>query len=101
MKKRLKKKMAQKSRYQGIIMANSNNGGDILALRDNMDGTVHLRVGSGCVMAIDQVVPVEFLTGIISQAMVDHGGDAEAVIDGFGWEQAFKDELKAKCFNHN
>ena len=97
MNKRLIKKKIKKSQdFHGVINAYGNNGGDILEIFDNCDGTINLRSGSCCVTSIDKTVPVEFLTAIISRIMIEYNGDINLIIDSFGWDNEFKSELKAK-----
>ena len=74
--KRLMKKIMKKNlTLSSCVNLTGNKGGDILQIIDNQDGTIHLRVGSSCVMIINQVVPVEFLTGLISNVMLDNNCD--------------------------
>ena len=97
MNKRLvKKKIKRSESFHGVINAYGNNGGDILEIFDNCDGTINLRSGSCCVTSIDKTVPVEFLTAILSEVMLEHENDVCSVIDSFGWNNDFKAELKAK-----
>lgn len=83
-------------RFHGVINADGNQGGDVLNIHDNCDGTVHLWSGHCCVVTIDKTVPVEFVTAILSQVMLDHNNDVCAVIDSFDWGDDFKAELKKK-----
>lgn len=78
------------------INVEGNNGGDILEIVDNKDGTIYLRSGHCCVISVDKIVPVEFLTAIISEVMLNHNNNVNEVIDSFGWSQEFKDSLKLK-----
>ena len=97
MNKRLIKKMsAKKQAFEGSVYAYGNNGADILDISNLEEGMVYLGVGSCCVMTLEKAVPVEFVTGLISKAMLDHNGDINSIIDSFGWEQSYKDELKEK-----
>lgn len=80
--------------FHGVINVSGNKGGDLLTIIDNCDGTVHLRSGHCCVMTIDKTVPVEFITAILSQIMLDHNNDINSVIDSFDWSVEFKTELK-------
>ena len=97
MNKRLIKKMVKKGQaFNGVVHADGNNGGDILEIHDNMDGTLHIRSGHCCVTTINKTVPVEFVTAILSQVMLDHENDVCAVIDSFHLDEKYKSELKAK-----
>lgn len=97
MNKRLIKKMIKnKEAFNGVINASGNKGGDILTIYDNLDGTLKLTSGSSCIINIDKTVPVEFLTGIISNAMRENGNDINTIIEGFGWNECFTKELKSK-----
>ncbi len=95
-KRLIKKIMKKKLTLNSCINLTGNKGGDIFQVVDNQDETIHLRVGSSCVMIIDQIVPVEFLTGIISNYMLDNDCDLNKIIDSFKWDELFKNELKNK-----
>jgi hypothetical protein len=95
-KRLIKKMMKKKQQFNGFIFAEGNNGGDFIQLENLEDGMVHLRVGSCCVPLIEKAVPVEFLTGIIQNAMFEHNGNIDEIIDSFGWNQSYKDALKKK-----
>ena len=95
MNKRLIKKMMKKQ-HNGFIFAEGNNGGDFIQLENLEDGMVHLKVGSSCVLLIEKAVPVEFLTGIIQNAIFEHNGNINEIVDSFGWDKVFKNDLKKK-----
>lgn len=78
------------------ICIEGNNGGDFIAITDLGDGRIILESGSSCVRTIDAIVPVEFITAILSEAIIKYDGNINAVIDSFGWSQGFKDQLKTK-----
>lgn len=88
--------MKKKEQFNGFVFAEGNNGGDFVRIENLEDGIVHLSVGSCCVITMDKVVPVEFITGILTQKMLEHNGDINSIIDSFGWDQNYKDELKKK-----
>ncbi len=93
----LKKRMKQRVKNQVIkISTSGNKGGDILdiVLRDNE--LLHIRSGHCCVMTIDKVVPVEFMTALLSKVMLENDNDIGKIIDSFDWSQEYKDELKKK-----
>lgn len=97
MNKRLIKKMVKKREaFNGIVHAAGNNGADIVTIESLEEGMIYLSVGSSCVTMLKQAVPVEFLTGLIAQSMMDHNGDIYSVIDSFRWDQECKDQLKKK-----
>lgn len=81
---------------QHYVFADGNNGGDYVKIIDLEDGTVILESGSCCVNSISAIVPVEFLSAILSKTMMEHNQDIESVIDSFEWSKEFKAELKAK-----
>lgn len=78
------------------IEADGNNGGDIIKIHDNEDGTLHIWSGSCCVVGMDMVVPVEFLTGLIQKSIIDNHKGIEGVIEQFDWNKEFKDTLIKK-----
>lgn len=95
-KRLIKKMMKKKQSFNGFVFAEGNNGGDFIQIENLEDGIVHLSAGSCCVMIIERAVPVEFITGVLGEAMIAHNGDINSIIDSFGWEQCYKDELKKK-----
>lgn len=78
------------------INVTGNKGGDILRIVDIEDGTIYLESGHNCIFSIKKVVPVEVLTAMISQVMLDNDCDINKVIDSFNWDDGFKKELKSK-----
>lgn len=97
MKKRLSKKVLKRKKLQkGYIGAEGNNGGDVIEIEEKEDGLIRISSASCCVYNINAIVPVEFLTAIISDKMLKHNGDINAVIDSFSWNMEYKDVLKSK-----
>lgn len=90
------RKKTNLSPIDGIFEVSGNNGGDILRLRKLENDTIFLYSGHCCVTNITAIVPVEFITALISDVMLKHDNDIYAVIDSFGWSKEFKDELKSK-----
>jgi hypothetical protein len=74
------------------ISLEGNNGGDILNIKILSDDRIGLAVGHCCVMVINHIVPVEFITAILSKAVIDAGGVAEAM-KLVGWSQEYINEL--------
>lgn len=95
-KRLIKKMMKKKQEFEGFIYTEGNKGGDFIQLENLEDGMVHLKVGSCCVLLLNKVVPVEFITGIIKNAIFDHNANINEIIDSFGWSKEFQDELKKK-----
>lgn len=77
-----------------FLRVEGNNGGDFIEIHDVGNGKINLKSGSCCVMSIDTIVPVEFLTAILSEKMMEYDGGIEAIIDSFGWDKKYKNELK-------
>ncbi|QUH21838.1 hypothetical protein [Alkaliphilus sp. B6464] len=97
MNKRLIKKMLKKKeQFNGFVYADGNNGGDFIKIENMKNGTISLKSGSCCITSIDAIVPVEFLTAILSDKMLEHNGDINSIIDSFGWSKEYKDNLKSK-----
>lgn len=97
MNKRLIKKMLKKKEaFNGFVYAEGNNGGDYIKIENKKDGLIHLEVGSSCIVLLDKIVPVEFMTGVLNNTMFENDFDINKIIDNFGWEQKFKDKLKEK-----
>lgn len=98
-KRLIKKKLKKKEQFEGFIHAEGNNGGDFIEIEDLNDGTVSLKVGHCCVMSVDTIVPVEFLTHIITWKMLEYNNDINKLIDSFEWNKDYKDKLKSKVKN--
>lgn len=77
------------------LSAEGNNGGDVLEIVVLPDGRLHLAVGHCCVREINHVVPVEFVTALLTQVILDKGGVEEAM-RSVSWPAAYIDELVAK-----
>lgn len=95
-KRLIKKMMKKKEQFDGFIFAEGNNGGDFIRIDNLEEGVIHLSAGSSCVMIINKVVPVEFITGILQNVMLEHNFNIDSVIDSFRWDNNFKNELKNK-----
>ena len=84
------------SPFKDSISVYGNYGGDFLKIMNNEDGTIKLSSCHCCVEDIKKTVPVEFITSIINEKMMEYNGDPLAVIDSFDLSNEFKEELKAK-----
>ena len=58
--------------------------------------SLDLYVGHNCVSVLHQIVPVEFVTALVSKVMLDYNGNLNAIIDEFDWDDEFKSQLKAR-----
>ena len=97
MNKRLSKKVLKKRNLQrGYVYVEGNNGGDIIEIEEKTNGLIRLSSASCCVYNINATVPVEFITAIIGDKMLEHNGDINSVIDSFEWDDEYKDILKSK-----
>jgi hypothetical protein len=97
MNKRLTKKVLKRKNLQnGYIYTSSNNGGDIIEIEEKDNGLIRISSASCCVYDINAIVPVEFITAIINNKMLEHNGDINSVIDSFGWSAEYKETLKSK-----
>ena len=74
------------------FMTEGNNGGDIFLIRHLQDGRVSLKVGHCCVYEIDHIVPAEFLTSVLVNAVLDAGGVTEAM-KKVGWPAEYVERL--------
>ena len=81
------------------VYVEGNNGGDFIDLEkyhedvhDPDSNLVHLEIGNCCVRTITASVPVEFITGTLTEAVLRHGGLREAIM-ALGWEEDFKRKL--------
>ena len=96
MKKRNLKKIKKRKSNHYSLYAEGNNGGDVIKIIDNHDGTIYLFSGHCCVVDVQCIVPVEFLTAIINDVMLNNDCNVKKVIDSFKWDESFKTELKLK-----
>jgi len=95
-KRLIKKRLKKQDSFNGIISTCGNNGGDILTIYDKQDGTLYIHSGHCCVTTMACIVPVEFLTALLSQIMFQNNNDINAIIDSFNWDSQFKNNLKTK-----
>lgn len=80
------------------IYLEGNNGGDYFELTVYGDGEIKLEVGHCCVKIIDCYVPTEFLTGALSQAVLNAGSIQKAIL-GLEWPENYLVELVGKVKN--
>jgi len=95
-----KRKITHLIRHQ-LFKSEGNKGGDFIEMRNLFDGRIALRVGHCCVMSIEKVVPVEFLTAVITDTLLKNNMDVLKVIDNFHWSKEFNEELKSKVRSTN
>ena len=95
-KRQIKKRLKKKQWFSGFVNAEGNNGGDFIVIEDRGNGLLYIRSGSCCVMTIDAIVPVEFLTSTLERVLLENDLDVKKVIDTSGWSTPFREELKAK-----
>lgn len=81
---------------QNTFWSTGNNRGDFIEVEELGEGILHIRIGHRCVTTLDEIVPIEFLTAILSQTMLQNNNDVLKIIDGFTWSAEFKEVLKNK-----
>jgi len=54
-----------------VLCVEGNNGGDYVCITPQADNTVHLEIGHCCVVTVDMIIPVEFLTKIITDGIAN------------------------------
>lgn len=72
-----------------------NGSGDFVELKPLDDGLVYLKLGHCCLIEIDHVVPVEFITALIAGAVIE-AGSLEEALRKTHWNPEFLDQLCAK-----
>lgn len=77
------------------IRVEGNKGGDTLDIEALEDGRLKLVVGHCCVREIRHIVPVEFMTALLTRAVLDAGGVVEAM-KKVGWDQEYTESLVAQ-----
>lgn len=68
--------------------AEGNKGGDYLKITKLKDNLVELEIGHCCVVSLHKIVPVEFLTGTLTNIEIYDGG-VENAIEKIGWDRVF------------
>lgn len=61
------------------ISAEGNNGGDILEIELLGDNLIRLELGHCCIKTVNHIVPVEFVTAVLTQAIIQAGGIEQAM----------------------
>lgn len=79
----------------GRLYVEGNNGGDFLEIVPLDDNLIHLEIGHCCVKSIRAIVPVEFVTAILTNAVLEHNGIKEAMMS-VNWPDEFKIELTSQ-----
>lgn len=84
------------------VYVEGNNGGDSIDLEkyhedvhDPDSNLVRLEINNCCVRIITASVPVEFITGTLTEAVLRHGGLREAIM-ALSWKEDFKEKLAAQ-----
>lgn len=80
----------RKVETQPEIYVEGNNGGDYLKIALAGENLVRLEVGNCCVHTITAIVPVEFITGVLTDAVLRHNGDVPGAIMALDWPDDFK-----------
>jgi len=83
---------------QHYFYAEGNNGGDYIKISNVKDNMVLLEVGNCCVHTIMHYVPVEFVTLVLTNAVIEHGS-IEKVIEASNWPIDFKQNLIDRVHN--
>lgn len=97
MNRRLIKKMLKKRQeFDGFVYSEGNNGGDFIEIENLSNDRIKLKSGHCCIMSIDAIVPTEFLSALLSTTMLKHNNDINKVIESFGWDQKYTNQLKSK-----
>lgn len=69
-----------------------NNGGDYFEIEPIKDNLVRLRIGHCCVVSIDHIVPVEFITATLTESILRHDTVQDA-IRAIAWSEDFTNKL--------
>ena len=73
-----------------------NNGADYIKIQELADGQLALEVGHCCVITLKHIIPVEWLSAVLSEAVIDTNGDIGQCLDVINWPDDFKQELKRR-----
>lgn len=84
-----------------IFHMDCNNGGDYVVIEEVSKGMCHIEIGHACVVMFDNVVPIEWLTGVFSGILKSiftvENNDALTLYDKFAdWQEPFKSEVRNK-----
>lgn len=80
----------------------ANNDADYVVIEAVEDSMCHIEIGHCCVVELDVVVPLEWLTGILSGVISDTCKNVKdnvplMLYDRFAtWKEPFKSEIRAK-----
>lgn len=80
---------------QPTIRIEGNNGGDYLEIKPLGGNLVRLEVGHCCVVTIEHIVPVEFITAVLTEAVLKHES-IQAAIKATEWPKDFTEQLAAQ-----
>lgn len=69
-----------------LLRIEGNNGGDYLEISPASDNLVLLEVGHCCVVTIQHIVPVEFITAVLARAVLEHN-TVQGAITALPWGQ--------------
>lgn len=84
--------MPKRHTPQPTIRIEGNNGGDYLEIKPLEGNLVRLEVGHCCVVTIEHIVPVEFITAMLTDAVLKHGSIQNA-IQAISWPKDFTEQL--------
>ena len=88
--------LKKKEQYDGFVYADGNNGADYIKIENAGEGLINLDTGHCCIVSLQAIVPTEFLTALIANKLMEHNGNINSVIDSFGWDKEYTDQLKSK-----
>jgi hypothetical protein len=80
-----------------------NHGGDFLEIEPLGGNLIRLEVGHCCVQTIDAIVPIEFITAVLSEiALRGQIGDTpiQDAIRAISWPRDFVEDLAAQVKDH-
>lgn len=94
----MNKRLMDKRKEPQRIQLSGNNDGDYLILKAVDERRVYIELGHCCVVTLRHIIPVEFITGALSEWIrrsgkaynQEHMGDAVRAI---GWAEPFTTEL--------
>lgn len=78
-----------------LLRIEGNNGGDYLTIKPLGGNLVALEIGHCCVVTIRHVVPIEWITAVLTEDVLQHENVKDAV-NALGWSKDFTSQLAAQ-----
>lgn len=92
-KRQIKKRLRDMN--QPELCLEGNNYGDFTSLIPMKNDRVYLRSGCSCVITVDEIVPNEFLSLLISDCILQYGS-VTGYLESISYDDSYKQKLISK-----